>query len=95
MSSLWVQLLRQKYKLTTLLPESIHRASCTLLGRALSKYWEVLLNGIVWSLGSVKSIRPLNDTWIPTMGPLCDHLKHEALLFLVASFLDLLDGNGS
>ncbi|KAK8659337.1 hypothetical protein V6N13_029542 [Hibiscus sabdariffa] len=88
-------LLRQKYKLTTLLLVSIHRASCTPLWCALSKYWDVLRNGIAWSLRPGNSIQPLTDTWIPSVDPLCEHLKHVALLFPIGNVSDLLDSDSN
>ncbi|KAK8482263.1 hypothetical protein V6N11_047085 [Hibiscus sabdariffa] len=45
--------------------------------------------------GSGNSIWPLTDTWIPTVRPLCEYLKLEALLFPIGNFSDLLDGNGN
>ncbi|KAK8987848.1 hypothetical protein V6N11_065454 [Hibiscus sabdariffa] len=40
-------------------------------------------------------IHPLDDVWIPTLGPLRPHLLHSADASSVHSLLDLLDDNGN
>ncbi|KAK8533106.1 hypothetical protein V6N12_076387 [Hibiscus sabdariffa] len=90
-----VQLLRQKYKVSDLFSNSIHQPNYTLLWRALAKYWNVLRNGIIWSLDNGTSAHPLIDVWVLSTGPLKDYMTSDALLFLIGFFSDLLDNNGN
>ncbi|KAE8704560.1 hypothetical protein F3Y22_tig00110450pilonHSYRG00693 [Hibiscus syriacus] len=41
-SALWVRLLRQKYKIYEICPDSVHRTTCTPLWRAISTAWNDL-----------------------------------------------------
>ncbi|KAK8986478.1 hypothetical protein V6N11_010034 [Hibiscus sabdariffa] len=72
---------------TTSCPESITRVSCTSLWRALSSYWSELCAGIAWSIGNGSIIRPLDDVWVPSLGP--------DSFFPEPSLSDLLDSEGN
>ncbi|XP_039014346.1 uncharacterized protein LOC120144324 [Hibiscus syriacus] len=69
-SALWVRLLRQKYKIYEICPDSVYRTTCTPLWRAISTTWKDLKASLAWSLGDHHSIQPLDHIWIPSLGPL-------------------------
>ncbi|GMJ03912.1 hypothetical protein HRI_004060400 [Hibiscus trionum] len=92
--SLWIKLLREKYRVFEALPADIHRQNCTPLWRAITQSWDVLKSGIAWSLGSGTLIHPLHDVWISALGPLSAYLtQHNAELPSI-SFSDLVADNG-
>ncbi|GMJ13731.1 hypothetical protein like AT4G29090 [Hibiscus trionum] len=92
--SLWIKLLRDKYRVFEALPYSIHRQNCTPLWRAIAQYWDVLKSGITWSLGSGTLIHPLHDVWIPALGPLSAYLTQHSVAPPNISFSDLVAANG-
>ncbi|KAK9035762.1 hypothetical protein V6N11_077792 [Hibiscus sabdariffa] len=83
-----------KFSVEELCPILILTTRCTPLRRALSKAWNDLRNSLVWSIGNDSSINPLDDTWIPHLGPLRTHITTIDDLTRELAFSDLMDGTG-
>ncbi|KAK8574766.1 hypothetical protein V6N12_062448 [Hibiscus sabdariffa] len=75
--------------------DSITRVSCTSLWHALSSYWSKLRAGVAWSIGNGSIVRPLDDVWVPSLGPLRDYLVSPDSFFSASSLSDLLDSEGN
>ncbi|KAK8990579.1 hypothetical protein V6N11_009271 [Hibiscus sabdariffa] len=92
--ALWIRLLRQKYKVFETYPLSLHRPISTPLWRAISTAWEDIRASIAWSLGTGTSINPLDDNWVPSLGPLRPYLLHDLTTLQVRKISDLIDDQG-
>ncbi|PPD89271.1 hypothetical protein GOBAR_DD13793 [Gossypium barbadense] len=68
----WVKVLRSKYKMIDICPESIYRNSCSYVWRSLPKVWNEVRNKIIWSVLNGETIKFWMDNWVPDMGPLWD-----------------------
>ncbi|KAK9008984.1 hypothetical protein V6N11_080460 [Hibiscus sabdariffa] len=75
-------------------PLSLHWPISTPLWRAISTAWEDIRASIAWSLGTGTSINPLDDNWIPPLGPLRPYLLHDQTTLQVQQISDLLDNHG-
>ncbi|GMJ08231.1 hypothetical protein like AT4G29090 [Hibiscus trionum] len=94
-SSLWVTLLREKYGLQEILPQSVRKGSCTSLWRAIANSWDLLRDNLAWSLGNGESVNFLQDVWIPVLGPLRNHLLYHVSLGSTFSFAEFITNDGN
>ncbi|KAK8530864.1 hypothetical protein V6N12_013364 [Hibiscus sabdariffa] len=92
--SLWVRLLRQKYKMVDLCSVSISRTVSSPLWKALAAAWGDLRSSLAWSAGTGMMIHPLDDVWVPSIGPLRPHLLSNADASQIHSLFDFLDDYG-
>ncbi|KAK8508692.1 hypothetical protein V6N11_037646 [Hibiscus sabdariffa] len=88
--ALWVQALRQKYKLQGLCPLSIARNCCSPFWRALSNVWDSVRDNVSWIVGNGMDVNVWNDTWVPSLGPLRLWLRSSPLVVASLTFDDLL-----
>ncbi|KAK9004182.1 hypothetical protein V6N11_001989 [Hibiscus sabdariffa] len=63
-TALWVQALRQKYRMNAISPLSIARPNCSSLWRALSNGWESVRNNIYWVMGDGNEVHLWNDSCV-------------------------------
>ncbi|KAK9036887.1 hypothetical protein V6N11_021811 [Hibiscus sabdariffa] len=75
-------------------PMFVYRAAYAPLWRAVSAAWSDLRSSIAWSLGLGDVIHPLDDTWIPLLGPLRSQLLSGDDASQVRHVSDLLDCHG-
>lgn len=68
-----MRLLRGKYNVHEMLPQSISRNSCSFVWRSLSHVWPEVLSNIFWSVGDGRLINFWNDNWIKKIRPLRDY----------------------
>ncbi|KAH1046922.1 hypothetical protein J1N35_037706 [Gossypium stocksii] len=69
-SSLWVKVLRSKYRVQKGIPESLSRGRCSFLWRSLSRIWSLIRENLRWSVRNGHNIRCWKDSWVPNVGPL-------------------------
>ncbi|KAL4282284.1 hypothetical protein GQ457_03G032640 [Hibiscus cannabinus] len=94
LDSFWICILRQKYKMNSLLPASLTRNNCSPLWRAIAKSWDILRDSIAWSIGNGTRARPLDDIWIPNLGPLRNHMHDHTSATQDLTFSDLINASG-
>ncbi|KAK8606913.1 hypothetical protein V6N13_052666 [Hibiscus sabdariffa] len=70
--SLWIKLLREKYKIFETLPLTIKRASCSTLWRSLTN---INLDDNGCTIGDGTTVAHWDDLWVPQAGLLCDHVS--------------------
>ncbi|GMJ02104.1 hypothetical protein HRI_003879600 [Hibiscus trionum] len=75
----------------TLCPLSISRNNSSPLWKAMSASWSDLRTSIARSIRNGNLAQPLDDIWIPCLGPLRLHLKPKNITTTSLSFSDLLD----
>ncbi|KAE8724718.1 hypothetical protein F3Y22_tig00009942pilonHSYRG00148 [Hibiscus syriacus] len=61
---------------------------------AISTSWNVLRDSIAWSIGNDSIAHPLDDVWIPHLGPLRRHLRNSNDVNRSILFADLVDQTG-
>ncbi|KAE8688384.1 hypothetical protein F3Y22_tig00110987pilonHSYRG00164 [Hibiscus syriacus] len=79
-TALWITILREKYKLTTLSPDSNSKSCCSPLWRSLASIWPLFHRHIAWSLGNGETARLWHDLWVPLLGMLSAHASPLATL---------------
>ncbi|GMI86289.1 hypothetical protein HRI_002298200 [Hibiscus trionum] len=94
-NTLWVSLLRQKYRIVEMCPHSIRRSTGSPLWRALTNHWDSIRSSIAWSLGNDHSVSLLDDVWIPSLGPLRTYTLLHAEELDTLSIPDLINANGT
>ncbi|KAL4310414.1 hypothetical protein GQ457_01G022490 [Hibiscus cannabinus] len=94
-SSLWVTLLREKYGLNELLPLAVRKGSCTSLWRAIANSWDLLHDNLSWSLRNGGSVNFLQDVWIPSLGPLRNHLLDHVSPGFNIPFAEVITNEGN
>lgn len=72
---LWVKVLRSKHRLTENIPDTITRNCCSSLRQTIMKIWPSLKENISWVVGNGSEVDCWSDNWIPSLGPLANHLK--------------------
>ncbi|KAG8492594.1 hypothetical protein CXB51_010006 [Gossypium anomalum] len=71
-ASHWVKVLRSKYKMVDICPESIYRNSCSYVWRSLPKVWNEVRDKIIWSVLNGETIKFWMDNWVLDTSPLWD-----------------------
>lgn len=73
----WTRILKQKYLRTTSLEDCVARRSDSRLWKAVLKAKALILEHQRWVIGDGRSVRLLDDHWVPGMGILRPHLLSE------------------
>ncbi|KAK8606351.1 hypothetical protein V6N13_030637 [Hibiscus sabdariffa] len=88
--TLWVKLLRAKYKCVDRVPMILHGSRCSRLWKGLGLIWEDVKNNISWQVGHGQYVSFWFDNWVPDLGPLTDYVATDRSTLLrdrsVASF---------
>ncbi|KAG8479054.1 hypothetical protein CXB51_029680 [Gossypium anomalum] len=58
--ALWVKLIRSKYKLHGVLPNSTDRSNCSYIWRSLANMWPDAIKNVYWSLETCKNFFQIN-----------------------------------
>lgn len=94
LDSLWVRILRSKYKVDGIFPQSIYKSNSSYVWRSLSRIWERFMNNTYWSIGDGQTANFLYDCWIPEVGPLSNHVLDGSVLPAHLKVADLVDSDG-
>ncbi|KAK5826798.1 hypothetical protein PVK06_021730 [Gossypium arboreum] len=73
MESLWVKVLRSKYKVTERLPEILSSSSCSYIWRSLRSVWKDIQGNMAWKVVTGREVKFWTDTWFRDLGPLTDY----------------------
>ncbi|KAK8715127.1 hypothetical protein V6N13_042467 [Hibiscus sabdariffa] len=94
--SLWVNLLRAKYKCTATIPDELSIRNGSRLWKGLGVIWSDMCNNVVWNIGDGRSIKFWLDNWLGELGPLVNNAMGPVDIFLLyKSIADMGDGQGS
>lgn len=91
--SLWVRVLRSKYKVTEMCLKVIQRARCSYVWRSLSKLWKNFHERLIWSIGDGRFVSFAHDLWVSRLGALKDHLCHGKYVSPQVKVIELVDEN--
>ncbi|KAL1105666.1 hypothetical protein V6Z11_D04G148900, partial [Gossypium hirsutum] len=67
---LWVKILRSKYRICGVLPNSIDRGNYSYVWRSLMRVWTDVVDNVYWAIGDGTLTNFWNDNWIHQVGPL-------------------------
>ncbi|GMI82239.1 hypothetical protein HRI_001893200 [Hibiscus trionum] len=95
LDSFWVRILREKYRMREVCPSTIFQPNSTPLWKAIAAAWDDLKTSLAWSVGTGQLIRPFDDTWVPSLGPLRPFIKHTETAAHIHCLSDLLDAHGN
>lgn len=69
-NDLWVRILREKYHVGDIIPDSVIKGSASFFWRSLAKIWDDLRPDIYPTIGDGKETSFWYANWIPKLGPL-------------------------
>ncbi|KAK9026796.1 hypothetical protein V6N11_039630 [Hibiscus sabdariffa] len=73
----------------------VRKGSCTSLWRAIANSWDFLRDNLAWSLVNGESENFLHDVWIPSLGPLRNHLLDHVSPSFNISFAEVITDEGN
>ncbi|KAL4361743.1 hypothetical protein GQ457_04G004250 [Hibiscus cannabinus] len=75
-NKLWVNVLRAKYRWVGPIPICLQRTRCSRLWMGISRVWDAVRQGLVWSIRDDKSVDFWFDEWLDNVGCLASHANH-------------------
>lgn len=92
--SLWVQILKSKYRVVGIIPRSIARTNYSFVWRSLSKVWSEVISNVIWSIGDGRLVNFWNDPWVNIDQPLKDFCFDMSLMDLSLRVCDVTNSVG-
>ncbi|MBA0686233.1 hypothetical protein Goari_013845 [Gossypium aridum] len=92
--TLWVRVLRSKYKMLDVCPLLVNRSNCSYVLRSISNVWDQFRKNLYWSLGNGRSVSFIQDVWIVDLGPLHEHLYSNVVILAHLKVADFVDPDG-
>lgn len=91
--SLWVRVLRNKYKIAEICLQDISRTRCSYVWHSLAKVWKKFRERMMWRLGDGRTISFVQDDWVLELGILQDHLRNGKYILPQTKVMDFVDNN--
>ncbi|KAK8298923.1 hypothetical protein V6Z12_D05G288400 [Gossypium hirsutum] len=92
-NDLWVRILREKYHVGDIIPDSVIKGSASFFWRSLAKIWDDLHPDIYPTIGDGKETSFWYANWIPELGPLVQHKKPRVMIPYVWKVVDAINQN--
>ncbi|KAH1083971.1 hypothetical protein J1N35_023732 [Gossypium stocksii] len=73
MESLWVKVLRSKYKATECIPNILSSSSCSYIWWSLKSVWKHIQGKMSWKVVTGREVKFWTDSWFRGLGPLSEY----------------------